>query len=278
MSELRHTQAERAERLRLLHRGPELFVIPNPWDAGSAKLLVGLGFKALTTTSAGLAWAIGKPDGAATLEEALANARQVVDAVDIPVAADLENGFGDTPEDVAETILRAAETGLVGASIEDFARETGRIYDFDLAVERVRAAAEAAHSLGFPFQFVARCENHIQGIDDLDDTIRRLRAYEAAGADVLFAPGLPTLDAIRTVCEAVTSPVNVVIGPKTLTHSIADLAEAGVRRVSVGGAFSRVALTAVRTASEELLGPGTFGFCHGIMSTAELNAVMTAKP
>jgi 2-methylisocitrate lyase-like PEP mutase family enzyme len=271
-------QIEKAERFKALHDGPELFVIPNPWDAASAKLLEGLGFKAVTTTSAGLAWTIGKADGEATREESLANAAQIIAAVDLPVAADLENGFGDSPEDAAETIRMAAEVGLVGGSIEDYSRdETKPIYDFGLSVERVAAAAEAAHSLGFPFQFVARAENFLHGITDLDETVKRLVAYEQAGADVLFAPGLPTMEAIRTVCQAVTKPVNVVMGPRELTHSLADLAAAGVKRVSVGGGFARVALTAVRRAAEELLGPGTFGFGHGIMSTADLNKVMSGE-
>jgi 2-methylisocitrate lyase-like PEP mutase family enzyme len=268
------TQAEKAQRFKALHEGSELFVIPNPWDAGSAKMLSRLGFRALTTTSAGLAWVVGKADGAATREESLANAAQVVGAVDLPVAADLENGFGDRPEDAARTIRMAAEVGLVGGSIEDYGRDDARIYDLGLAVERVTAAAEAAHGLPFPFQFVARAENHIHGINDLDDTIRRLQAYEKAGADVLFAPGLSTLEAIRTVCQAVSKPVNIVMGPPDLKHSLDDLAAAGVKRVSVGGGFSRVALTAVRRAAEELLGPGTFTFGRGIMSTADVNALM----
>jgi 2-methylisocitrate lyase-like PEP mutase family enzyme len=271
-------QIEKAEHFKALHEGPELFVIPNPWDAASAKLLAGMGFPALTTTSAGLAWTIGKADGEATREESLANAAQIIAAVDLPVAADLENGFGDTPEDAAETIRLAAEIGLVGASIEDHSRNgTQPIYDFNLAVERVAAAAEAAHSLGFPFQFVARAENFLHGITDLDETVKRLVAYERAGADVLFAPGLPTMEAIRTVCQAVAKPVNVVMGPRELTHSLADLAAAGVKRVSVGGGFARAALTAVRRAAEELLGPGTFGFGQAIMSTADLNKVMTER-
>jgi 2-methylisocitrate lyase-like PEP mutase family enzyme len=271
-------QAEKAKRFKALHDGPELFVIPNPWDAVSAKLLASMGFKALTTTSAGLAWAIGKADGHATREESLANAALVIGATDLPVAADLENGFGDRPEDAALTIRRAAEVGLVGGSIEDFSRDESKpIYDFSLAVERVTAAAEAAHSLGFPFQFVARAENHVHGIDDLDDTIRRLVAFEAAGADVLFAPWLKTMDAVRAVCQAVTKPVNVVMGPSALTHSLEDLAEAGVKRVSVGGNFPRVAYTALQKAAEELLGPGTFNWAKGMLTHAQVNELMERK-
>lgn len=268
-------QIEKAERLKTLHEGPELFVIPNPWDAGSARLLASLGFPALTTTSAGLAWAIGRPDGGVTPGQSLANARMIVEAVDLPVAADLENGFGDRPEDAALTIRRAAEVGLVGGSIEDFSGDPDRsIYDLGLAVERVTAAVEAARGLGFPFQFVARAENHLHGIDDLDDTIRRLVAFEAAGADVLFAPGLKSMDAIRAVCQAVSKPVNVVMSPGA---SLADLAAAGVRRVSVGGAFTRAAYTAVQRAAEELLGPGTFSWARGILPHARIDEIMEGK-
>jgi 2-methylisocitrate lyase-like PEP mutase family enzyme len=270
-------QAEKAARFKALHEGPDLFVIPNPWDAVSAKLLASMGFKALTTTSAGLAWIIGKPDGQATREESLANAKVIIDAVDLPVAADLENGFGDSPEDAAETIRRAAKIGLVGGSIEDWSRDQEKIYDLNLAVERVAAAAEVAHSLGFPFQFVARAENHVHGVDDLDDTIKRLVAYEAAGADVLFAPWLKTMDAVRTVCQAVTKPVNVVMGPSALTHSLDDLAQAGVKRVSVGGNFPRVAYTALQKAGEELLGPGTFNWAKGMLTHAQVNELMERK-
>ncbi|HHY49463.1 MAG TPA: isocitrate lyase/phosphoenolpyruvate mutase family protein [Alphaproteobacteria bacterium] len=271
-------QQQKAEAFRALHQAPGLFVIPNPWDAGSARLLQSLGFRALTTTSAGLAWAIGKADGAATREESLANAAAVVNAVDLPVAADLENGFGDRPEEAAETIRMAADVGLVGASIEDWSRDQERIYDLGLAVERIAAAVEMVRSLGFPFQLVGRAENHVHGIDDLDDTIRRLVAYERAGADVLFAPWLPSLEAIRTVCRAVAKPVNVVVGPSILQHSLAELAEVGVKRVSVGGSFTRVAYAAVREAAEELLGPGTLSWGRELPPNAEFNALMRRGP
>jgi 2-methylisocitrate lyase-like PEP mutase family enzyme len=270
-------QHEKAGALKALHQGAELFVIPNPCDAGSAKLLAGLGFKALATTSAGLAWVIGKPDGGVTLEDSLANARLVVEAVDLPVSADLENGFADSPADVAETIRRAAEAGLVGGSIEDFTRDESRpIYDFGLAVERVAAAAEAAHGLGFPFQFVARCENFLHGVTDLDDTIRRLQAFEKAGADVLFAPGLPSLEAIRTVCLSVSKPVNAVMSFRGAGQfPLKDLAAAGVRRVSMGGSSYRVALGALREAAVELRDAGTFGYLDRAPTTTEINNVMT---
>ncbi len=270
-------QTEKAEALKALHEGPELFVIPNPFDAGTARMFAGMGFKAVATTSAGLAWGVGKIDGAATREESLANASLIVNAVDLPVSADLENGFGDRPEDAAETIRMAAEVGLVGGSIEDWSRDGERIYDFGLAVERVTAAAEAARALPFPFQFVARCENFIHGIADLDDTLKRLQAYEQAGADVLFAPGLPSLDAIRTVCRAVTKPVNAVMSFRGAGQfPLKDLAAAGVRRVSTGGSTYRVAFGALQKAVEELREAGTFGYLDAAPTTAEVNAVMTS--
>ena len=266
-------QAEKARAFKALHeRG--LFVIPNPWDGASAKILASQGFAALTTTSAGLAFVLGKPDGGVTREQSLWNAKLIVDSVDLPVAADLENGFGHRPADAAETIRQAAAVGLVGGSIEDATGDpTKPIYDFALAVERVAAAAQAAHSLDFPFMFVARAEGFLHGQPDLDEIIRRLQAFEKAGADVLFAPGLPNIEAIRTVVQSVGKPVNVVRGGPG--PSIAELEAAGVRRVSVGGAFARVALTALKTAGEELLGPGTFGFGEGILTTAAVNKLMT---
>ena len=271
-------QNEKAKRFKALHEGQDIFVIPNPWDAGSAKILASMGFKALTTTSAGLAWTIGKADGQATREDSLANAAQVVAAVDLPVAADLEKGFGDTPEEAARTIRMAAEVGLVGGSIEDFTGDESRpIFDFNLAVERVAAAAEAAHSLGFPFQFVGRAENLSHGVDDLDDTIRRLQAYEKAGADALFAPGLSTLEAIRTVCRSVSKPVNVVMTFKGADKvSLAELAAAGVKRVSTGGGLARAAYGALIAAGNDMLGGG-FGYIGPAATGVHLNEVMKGK-
>lgn len=272
-------QQQKAERFQALHQGP-LFIIPNPWDAGSARLLAGFGFQALATTSAGLAFALGRRDGEGSVSrgEALRNAADIVAAVDLPVSADLENGYGDTPEHAAETIRLAAEVGLVGGSIED---ATGKadapIYDFNLSVERVAAAAEAAHALPFPFTFVGRAENFLHGRNDLDDTIRRLQAYEKAGADVLFAPGLPDLEAISTVCASVSKPVNVVLGAKNTPYTLADLAAAGVRRVSTGSSFARAALTGLRDASRELLGPGTARYLDDAISFAEVTALMAEK-
>lgn len=268
------TQADKARAFKALHERQKLFVIPNPWDGASAKMLASQGFEALTTTSAGLAFVLGKPDGGVTREQSLWNAKLIVDSVDIPVAADLENGFGHTSEDAAETIRQAAAVGLVGGSIEDATGDPAKpIYEFARAVERVAAAAEAAHKLDFPFMFVARAEGFLHGQPDLDEIIRRLQAFERAGADVLFAPGLPNIDAIRTVVQSVGKPVNVVRGGPG--PSLAELEAAGVRRVSLGGSLSRVAYTALKKAGEELLGPGTFGFGDGILSTAALNKLMT---
>ncbi len=266
-------QAAKAHAFKALHERDELFIIPNPWDGASAKLLASMGFPALTTTSAGLAFALGKPDGGVTRGQSLANARLIVDAVDVPVAADLENGFGHRPEDAAFTIRMAAEAGLVGGSIEDATGEPDKpIYEFNAAVERVGAAAEAAHRLPFPFMFVARAEGLLWGQPDLDEIIRRLQAFEAAGADVLFAPGLRTIEQVRAVVGAVTRPVNVVRGGPGL--SIAELAAAGVRRVSTGGGLARAALSAVKAAGEELLGAGTFGWAEGMIAGDDINRLM----
>jgi len=270
-------QFEKAQRFRAMHEGP-LFVIPNPWDAGTARLLASLGFGALTTTSAGLAYSLGRQDMSVSREEALKNAADIIAAMDLPVAADLENGYGDAPEDAAATITRAAEVGLVGGSIED---ATGRsdepIYGFEHAVERVAAAVEAARALPFPFTFVARAENFLHGRADLDDTIRRLQAFEQAGADVLFAPGLPNLEAIRTVCAAVSKPVNVVLGAKNTPYTLDQLADAGVRRVSTGSSFARAALTGLRDAALELLGPGTATYLDTAISSTEVAAAMAPR-
>lgn len=272
------TQAEKGERFRALHAGPGAFVIPNPWDAGTARILERLGFGALTTTSAGLAFSLGRPDGAGevTRADALANARAIVEATDLPVAADLENGYGHTPEEAAETIRQAAAVGLVGGSIEDATGDAARpIYDLGQAVERVAAAAEAARALPFPFVLVARAENFLHGRPSLDDTIRRLQAFEAAGADVLFAPGLAGAEQIQAVCVAVGKPVNVLMGGRGPSLSVAELAALGVRRISVGSALSRAALAAVVRAAEEMSGPGTFGFAEAALPYAEATRLVT---
>jgi len=272
---MRASQAAKAERFQALHARPGAFVIPNPWDAGTARILERLGFEALTTTSAGLAFVLGRRDGAGevTREETLANAKAIVDATDLPVAADLENGFGHTPEAAAETIRLAGEVaGLVGGSIEDATGDPRRpIYDFQHAVERVSAAAAAARALPFPFVLVGRAENFLHGRPDLDDTIRRLQAFEAAGADALFAPGLTRAEDIRTVCASVRKPVNVVMGLKGASFSVAELAALGVRRISVGSALSRAALGAFVRAAREIQEHGTFRFAEDALPYAEAN-------
>lgn len=235
--------------------------MPNPWDAGSAKLLAGLGFRALATSSAASAMAAGFDDGELTREQALAHARAIVEATDLPVSADLENGFADSPEAVAETIRLAAGVGLAGCSIEDATRAGPQpIYDFSLAVERVRAAAAASRALSFPFVLTARTENFLRGREDLGDTIKRLVAFAEAGADVLFAPGLPSLEAAREVCAAVPRPVNFMVGMKGKSFPLAALEAAGVRRISLATSLYRTAMSATRRAAEEILSQGTFGY------------------
>ena len=251
-------QANRVERFRALHEGEELFLIPNPWDQGSAKLLASLGFEALATTSGGSAATLGRMDGSMTPEEAIASAAAIVEATDLPVSADLENGFAEDPTGVADTMRLALDAGLAGASIEDYSRREGALYDVDAASERVAAAAEAAH--GGPAQLVltARAENHLYGVTDLADTIARLQAYQEAGADVLYAPGLIQLEDIRQVVTSVDRPVNVLGRPGA--PSVSELAAVGVRRVSVGGAFAYAALGATVEAARELLDEGTYGY------------------
>lgn len=271
------SQVEKGQRFRGLHERPGAFVIPNPWDAGTARILAGLGFEALTTTSAGLAFTLGKRDGAGavTREETLANAKAIAGATDLPVAADLENGFGDAPEEAAETIRLAGAVGLVGGSIEDTTGDPGRpVYDFHHAVERMAAAAEAARALPFPFVLVGRAENFLHGRPDLDDTIRRLQAFEGAGADALFAPGLTRAEDIRTVCASVGRPVNVVMGlvaREGMPSSVAELAALGVRRISLGSALSRAALGAFLRAAREVSERGTFTFAAEAVPYAQAN-------
>lgn len=278
---MRATQAEKADRFRALHARPGAFVIPNPWDAGTARILTGLGFEALTTTSAGLAFTLGRRDGAGGIsrDETLANAKAIVDATDLPVAADLENGFGDAPEAAAETIRLAGEVaGLVGGSIEDATGDPRRpIYEFQHAVERVAAAVEAARALRFPFVLVGRAENFLHGRPDLDDTIRRLQAFERVGADALYAPGLTRPEDIRTVCAAVGKPVNVVVGLKGPALSVAELAALGVRRISVGSALSRAALGAFLRAAREIREHGTFRFAEDAISFAEASTLVSGE-
>ncbi len=263
---------EKARHFRALHEGPGAFVIPNPWDVGSARILAGLGFKALATTSAGSAFALGKKDGSLGRDAVLAHARTIAGATDLPVSADLENCFGHDPATVAETIRLAGQTGLVGGSVEDFSRDPGKpIYDFNHAVERVQAAAEAAHSLPFPFTLTARAENFLHGRPELDDTIRRLQAFERAGADVLFAPGLADLATVKAICSQVSKPVNVIA---KRNFSVEELAAAGVRRISLGSLLTRVALDAFLRAAKEISKRGTFTFVEESMLSAEIPSFM----
>jgi len=268
-------QAGKAAVFQALHARPGAFVIPNPWDAGTARILAALGFEALATTSAGLAFALGQRDGMAGRDETLANASAIVAGTGLPVSADLENGFGDAPEHAAETIRLAAAAGLVGGSIEDASGDPAQpIYGFEHAAERIAAAAEAARALPFPFMLTARAENFLHGRPDLDDTIRRLQAFERAGADVLYAPGLPDLAAVRAVCAAVSRPVNVLAGNVLAGGSVAALAEAGVKRISLGGLLSRAALGGLVRAAREIKESGTFGFAADALPFAEANGFM----
>lgn len=270
------TRMEKLQAFRALHAAPGAFVIPNPWDAGSALLLAGLGFSALATTSAGYAFSRGKKDSSASLSrtELLANAAEIVAATALPVSADLEDGFGPLPQDCAETIRLAAEIGLVGGSIEDATGDPSNpIFDLNLAVERVHAASEAARECGFVL--TARAENFLWGRSSLDDTLDRLIAFEKAGAEVLYAPGLPDLEAIRLVCQSVSRPVNVVMGLKGPRYSVAELAEAGVKRISVGGSFARAAFGALLRAATEVRDFGTFDYADEAISAADLTALMS---
>lgn len=274
------TWTSRAEAFSALHQRDGIFVLPNPWDAGSARILETFGFKALATTSAGLAYSLGKPDGHATVtrEETLRNAQSIIAATQLPVSADLENGYGDDPEACAETILLAAKAGLAGGSIED---ATGRpndpIYSFAQAVARVKAAVAAARSLPYPFMLTARAENLIHGRPDLSDTIKRLEAFAAAGADVLYAPGLRTPEEITAVVRAVAPrPVNVVMGFSGGDFSLRQLEDLGVKRVSLGSSLSRAAFGAFFRAIEEVLQKGTFGFAGDAKPYGDLNKLFGA--
>ena len=266
------TQAEKAQAFRALHQRAGAFIIPNPWDVGSARLLAHLGFEALATTSMGYAFSLGRRDNTLDREQVLAHARDISSATELPVSADLENGFGDSPAIAAETIKLAAAAGVIGGSIED---ATGRvdhpIYEIEHAVERVRAAVEAARSLSFPFTLTARAENYLHARPDLKDTILRLQAYQAAGADVLYAPGLATKDDIAAVVRAVDRPVNVVMGLKGVQLSLAELSALGVKRVSVGSALSRAALGAFLRAAREMREHGTFTFAAQAATSKEIS-------
>jgi 2-methylisocitrate lyase-like PEP mutase family enzyme len=268
-------QAERAARFRALHDAPGAFVIPNPWDVGSARILAGLGFQALATSSAASAGVIGKRDGSLTRKEALDHASAIVDATQLPVSADLERGFGDFPEVVADTIRHAADVGLVGCTIEDSTGQPDRpLYEEQLAIERIAAAAEAVRGLGFPFMLTARTHNFLYANPSLDDTIRRLQAFERAGADVLFAPGLPDLAAVRAVCGALSNPFNFMAGIRGRSFSVSELAAAGVKRISLATSLYRAAMTGLLNAASEVKDKGTFDFLDRSVATADLNELM----
>ena len=270
------SQAQKASIFRALHEGDRAFIIPNPWDVGSARLLQSLGFEALATTSAGFAFSIGKADGAVDRETMLKHAAALVAATDLPVSADLENGYGDSPAYVAETIRLAADTGLAGCSIEDVPQGRGQApYELSLAAERVRAAAEAAHSLPFPFMLTARAENYIVGRPDLRDTIARLQTFQQAGADVLFAPGLTSKQDIATVVRSVDRPLNVIMGLQDMQLTLDELSELGVRRVSVGSALARAAIGAFLQAAQEMRAHGTFTFAEDAVKYAYVNAMFS---
>jgi len=271
-------QESRAKHFRELHASGT-FVIANAWDGGSARVLASLGFAALATSSGAAAGTLGRPDHGITLDESLANARLICESTDLPVSADLEKGFGDAPADTARAITRAAEIGLVGGSIEDATGvKDAPIFPLTLAAERVAAAVEAARSLPFPFTLTARAENFLNGRPDLDDTIRRLQAFERAGADVLFAPALPTLEAVRTVCESLTRPVNFMVGIPGKSFSVAELAAAGVRRVSLATSLYRAAMTGLIQAAREIRTSGTFGYLDSMVGSAELAAHLRKPP
>jgi len=272
------TQKEKAAAFRALHDRPGVFIIPNAWDAGSARLLASLGFEALATTSLGLANALGKVDGsgAVSRDELLANCAQIAQATELPVSADLENFYADEPRAAARTITLAAEAGVVGGSIEDASWDEAKpIYDLALSVERVQAAVEAARALPFPFVLTARADGLLHGRPDLDDIIRRLQAFEKAGADVLYAPGLRDLATIRSVTSAVRRPVNVVMSAGDPGMTAAQLGEAGVRRISVGGALSRLAFAAVMKAAQEMKAQGGFTWVGSTMPTKEVKRIFT---
>jgi 2-methylisocitrate lyase-like PEP mutase family enzyme len=270
------TQNEKAAVFQTLHKRPGTFLIPNPWDAGSARILAGLGFEALATSSSAAAAVCGRRDNKLNRDESLAGARAIVNTIDIPVSADLGNGFGESPEAAAETVRAAAAAGLVGCSIEDATGEnTQPLYESSLAVERIAAAVKAARSLPFPFMLTARAENFIRGKPDLDDTIKRLQAYEKAGADVLFAPALPDLAAVRTVCSAVSKPVNFMVGVVGKSFNVAELAAAGVKRISFASSLYRAAVAGLMSAATEVKQRGTFGYLETMTTSADLNRFLT---
>lgn len=273
------TQIEKANRFKMLHEQPGSFVVANPWDAGSARLLAGLGFPALATSSGASAGILGRSDHQLTREEALAQAQAIVMATDLPVSADLENGFGDAPDAVAETIRMAAEAGLVGGSIEDITGNKDKpLYDLNYATERMAAAVQAARALPFPFMLTGRTENFLRGNGELKDTIQRLQAFERVGADVLFAPGPPDLAAVRAVCAAVSKPVNFMAGLKGKSFTVAELEAAGVKRISLATSLYRSAMSGLLDAAREVKEMGTFSYLDRVLTTPELNNLLQGRP
>ena len=269
------TQQEKADRFRALHAGPGAFVIPNPWDVGSARILAGLGFQALATSSGAAALSIGRRDGWLTREQALEHSRAIVAATDLPVSADLEKGFADSPEEVAKTIRLAADAGLVGCTIED---STGNpelpLYDDQLAVDRIAAAVDAARQLPFPFMLTARAHNFLYAGSNLDDAIRRLQAFEKVGADVLFAPGLPDVESVRTVCSSISKPFNFMVGIKGKSFPVSELVAAGVKRISLATSLYRAAMSGLLEAAQEIK-DGEFSFVERCVTTPELIKLMS---
>ncbi|MBI3824741.1 MAG: isocitrate lyase/phosphoenolpyruvate mutase family protein [Candidatus Rokubacteria bacterium] len=269
------SQSEKASHFRALHQGPGAFLIANAWDAGTARMLAALGFPALATSSGAQAGTLGRRDGKVTREEALAHCRAIAEATDLPVSGDLEKGFGDAPEAAAETIRLAAGAGLVGGSIEDASGSADRpLYDLGQATERVAAAVQTARALPFAFTLTARAENFVRGNPNLDDTIARLQAFEKAGADVLMAPGLPDLGAVRAVCAALARPFNFMAGIRDKSFTVAELAAAGVRRISLATSLYRAAMSTVVEAAREVKEKGTFGYLDRSMGTPDLNRFM----
>jgi 2-methylisocitrate lyase-like PEP mutase family enzyme len=269
------TQNDKAKQFRALHEAPDAFVIANVWDGGSARMMAGLGFVALATSSGASAGLLGRRDGKVTRDEALAQARVICDAVDLPVSADLEKGFGDTPEIVAETIRLAAEAGLVGCSIEDASGDPNApIFELGYATERIATAVAAARALQFPFTLTGRTENFLRGRLDLDDTIKRLKAYEVAGVDALMAPGLPDLESVRAVCAATAKPFNFMVGIKGKSFTVSALTAAGVKRISLATSLYRAAMTGLLNAAQEVRERGTFSYIDTSIATPDMNAFL----
>jgi len=267
------SQKDKCAAFADLHQATGVFLIPNPWDTGSARLLQGLGFKALATSSSALAYTFGRADGEITLEEKLAHCTDLANNTTIPINADFENGFADDPEGVANNLLKVAATGIAGGSIEDDSRDDHVLYDFNLAVERVQAAAEAVASLGMPFQLTARAENLLRGVMDLDDTISRLKAFEAAGANVLYAPGLKTLEHLQQVTNELNTPFNV-LAPLFRGVTVDEFGAAGAKRISVGGALNWLAVNPIISAGKEMLEQGSFGWTSKMASNAEVSRLI----